>query len=106
MKIILSPLNIAIAFFLAFYSKRYDKHSSWLLTMKQLYEYIKTNMKSILIKRGWRNSIKQTLVTIPCFIKTKHDLIKSYSVWTIDPYYRPLLIKAYLTRMSLQSSNP
>ncbi len=54
-------------------------------------------MKSITNKRGWKNLLKQTINLIPCFVKTKHDSPKSRSIWTIDPYYRPLLTKAYLS---------
>jgi hypothetical protein len=89
--------SFGILLFLALYSKRDEKHLSWSLTIKQLYEYAQLNAKQITNKRGWKNSLRQALNTIPCFVKTKRDLLKSRSLWTIDPYYRPLLTKAYLT---------
>ena len=96
--------SFGILIFLALYSKRDEKQIPWSLTIKQLYEYAQLNIKQITNKRGWKNLLKQTLITIPCFVKTKHDLLKSRSLWTIDPYYRPLLTKAYLTILSLQSN--
>lgn len=93
-------LSFGVACFLALYSKHDDKQMPWSLTIKQLYEYIQINIKYLTNKRGWKNLLKQTLLTIPCFIKTKHDIPKSRSIWTIDPYYRPLLTKAYLTCLS------
>jgi hypothetical protein len=100
----LNSISFGVLIFLALYSKRDDKQTPWSLTIKQFYEYIQLNIKQITNKRGWKNLLKQTLITIPCFIKTKHDLPKSRSIWTIDPYYRPLLTKAYLTSLSLQSN--
>ena len=96
--------SFGILIFLALYSKRNEKHLSWSLTIKELYEYIQINAKTITSKRGWKNLLRQALVTIPCFVKTKRDLLKSRSVWTIDPYYRPLVTKAYLTIPPSQSS--
>jgi hypothetical protein len=89
--------SFGILIFLALYSQRDEKHLSWSLTIKQLYEYAQLNAKQITNKRGWKNLLRQALITIPCFVKTKRDLLKSRSLWTIDPYYRPLLTKAYLT---------
>jgi len=100
----INSISFGVLIFLALYSKRDDKQTPWSLTIKQLYEYIQINMKKITNKRGWKNSLKQTLITIPCFIKTKHDTPKLPSIWTIDPYYRPLLTKAYLTSLSLQTN--
>ncbi|CAF2824666.1 unnamed protein product [Rotaria sp. Silwood2] len=100
----INSLSFGVLIFLALYSKRYDKQTSWLLTIKQLYEYIQNNIKQITNKRGWKDLLKQTLINIPCFVKTKHYILKSRSVWTIDPYYRPLLTRAYLTRLSLQTN--
>jgi hypothetical protein len=97
-------ISNGVLIFLALYSKRDDQQTPWSSTIKQIYEYIQVNIKQIITKRGWKNLLKQTLNTIPCFIKTKHDLLKSRSIWTIDPYYRPLLTKAYLTSLSLQSN--
>jgi hypothetical protein len=88
--------SFGILIFLALYSQRDEKHLSWSLTIKQLYEYAQLNAKQITNKRGWKNLLRQALITIPCFVKTKRDLLKSRSLWTIDPYYRPLLTKAYL----------
>ncbi|CAF0891887.1 unnamed protein product [Rotaria sp. Silwood1] len=98
----INSLSFGVLIFLALYSKRYDKQTPWLLTLKQLYEYIQINIKQIINKRGWKDLLKQTLINIPCFIKTKRIILKSRSVWTIDPYYRPLLTRAYLSRLSLQ----
>lgn len=93
----INTTSLGILIFLALYSKRDEKHLSWSLTIKQLYEYAQLNAKQITNKRGWKNLLRQALITIPCFVKTKRDLLKSRSLWTIDPYYRPLLTKAYLT---------
>jgi hypothetical protein len=93
----MNTTSFGILLFLALYSKRDEKNLSWSLTIKQLYEYAQLNAKQITNKRGWKNSLRQALMTIPCFVKTKRDLLKSRSLWTIDPYYRPLLTKAYLT---------
>lgn len=93
----ITTTSLGILIFLALYSKRDEKHLSWSLTIKQLYEYAQLNAKQITNKRGWKNLLRQALITIPCFVKTKRDLLKSRSLWTIDPYYRPLLTKAYLT---------
>jgi hypothetical protein len=95
-------ISFGILIFLALYSTREEKQIPWSMTIKQIYEYIQINMKSITHKRGWKNLLKQTLNIIPCFVKTKHDTPKSRSIWTIDPYYRPLLTKAYLSNLSLQ----
>ncbi|CAF3677008.1 unnamed protein product [Rotaria socialis] len=100
----LNSLSFGVLIFLALYSKRYDKQTPWLLTIKQLYDYIQKNKQQISHRRGWRDLLKETLIKIPCFVKTKRDILKSRSVWTIDPYYRPLLTRAYLTRSSLQSN--
>jgi len=100
----INSISFGVLIFLALYSKRDDKQTPWSLTIKQLYEYIQINMKKITNKRGWKNLLKQTLITIPCFIKTKHDTPKSSSIWTIDSYYRPLLTKAYLTSLSLETN--
>lgn len=89
--------SFGVLLFLALYSKREEKHLAWSLTIKQLYEYAQLNAKQITNKRGWKNALRQALITIPCFVKTKRDLLKSRSLWTIDAYYRPLLTKAYLT---------
>lgn len=94
------PFAFGAVIFLALYAHRDDKPTPWSLTIKQIYEYIQTNDKSITNKRGWKNLLKQTLNTIPCFIKTKHDIPKSRSIWSVDPYYRPLLTKAYLSNPS------
>ena len=93
----ITTTSLGILIFLALYSKRDEKYLSWSLTIKQLYEYAQLNAKQITNKRGWKNLLRQALITIPCFVKTKRDLLKSRSLWTIDPYYRPLLTKAYLT---------
>ncbi|CAF0723257.1 unnamed protein product [Adineta ricciae] len=90
--------------FLAMHSQRNDQQSPWSLSIKQIYEYIQRNHPKVLNKRGWKNALKQTLNTIPCFIKTKHETAKSNSMWTIDPYYRPLLTKAYLSNVALQDN--
>ncbi|CAF4113692.1 unnamed protein product [Rotaria sp. Silwood2] len=100
----ITTTSFGIIIFLGFYSKRDEKHLSWSLTIKQLYEYVQNNAKHITNKRGWKNLLRQSLITIPCFVKTKRDLLKSRSLWTIDPYYRPLLTKAYLTNPPSQSS--
>ncbi|CAF3399747.1 unnamed protein product [Rotaria sp. Silwood1] len=100
----ITTTSFGIIIFLGFYSKRDEKHLSWSLTIKQLYEYVQNNAKYITNKRGWKNLLRQSLITIPCFVKTKRDLLKSRSLWTIDPYYRPLLTKAYLTNPPSQSS--
>jgi hypothetical protein len=97
-----NSISFGVLIFLALYSKRDDKQTPWSLTIKEFYEYIQINNKQITNKRGWKNLLKQTLMTIPCFIKTKLDIPKARSIWTIDPYYRPLLTKAYLTSLSLQ----
>jgi Forkhead domain len=89
--------SLGILIFLALYSQRDEKHLSWSLTIKQFYEYAQLHAKQITNKRGWKNSLRQALIAIPCFVKTKRDLLKSRSLWTIDPYYRPLLTKAYLS---------
>ncbi|CAF3653798.1 unnamed protein product [Rotaria sordida] len=99
-----NSISFGVLIFLALYSKRYDKQTPWLLTIKQLYEYIQINIKQVTTKRRWKDLLKQTLINISCFIKTKRDILKSRSVWTIDPYYRPLLTRAYLTRLSLQTN--
>ena len=88
--------------FLAMHSQRNNQQSPWSLSIKQIYEYIQRNHPKILNKRGWKNALKQTLSTIPCFIKTKHESTKASSMWTVDPYYRPLLTKAYLSSIALQ----
>jgi len=93
----ITSTSFGVLIFLALYSKRSEKHLPWSLTIKQLYEYAQLNAKQITNKRGWKNLLRQALITIPCFVKTKRDLLKSRSLWTIDPYYRPLLTKAYLT---------
>lgn len=100
----INTTSFGILIFLGFYSKRDEKHLSWSLTIKQLYEFVQSNAKHITNKRGWKNLLRQALITIPCFVKTKRDLLKSRSLWTIDPYYRPLLTKAYLTNPPMQSS--
>ncbi|CAF0885558.1 unnamed protein product [Rotaria sordida] len=100
----ITTTSFGIIIFLGFYSKRDEKHLSWSLTIKQLYEFVQSNAKHITNKRGWKNLLRQALITIPCFVKTKRDLLKSRSLWTIDPYYRPLLTKAYLTNPPIQSS--
>ncbi|CAF2076801.1 unnamed protein product [Rotaria magnacalcarata] len=100
----LNSLSFGVLIFLALYSKRYDKQTPWLLTIKQLYDYLQKNKQQISHRRGWRDLLKEALIKIPCFVKTKRDILKSRSVWTIDPYYRPLLTRAYLTRSSLQSN--
>jgi hypothetical protein len=97
-------ISNGVLIFLALYSKRDDQQTPWSSTIKQIYEYIQVNIKQIITTRGWKNLLKQTLNTIPCFIKTKHDLLKSRSIWTIDSYYRPLLKQAYLSSLSLQSN--
>lgn len=100
--------SLGVLIFLALYAQRDEKHLSWSLTIKQFYEYAQLNAKQITNKRGWKNLLRQALITIPCFVKTKRDLLKSRSLWTIDPYYRPLLTKAYLTIQpvtSLTTSN-
>ena len=89
--------SFGVLIFLALYSQRDEKHLAWSLTIKQFYEYIQSNVKQITNKRGWKNLLRQALTSIPCFVKTKRDLLKSRSLWTIDPYYRPLLTKAYLS---------
>ncbi|CAM4804518.1 unnamed protein product [Rotaria magnacalcarata] len=96
--------SFGILLFLGFYSQRDEKHLSWSLTIKQLYEFVQSNAKQITNKRGWKNLLRQALITIPCFVKTKRDLLKSRSLWTIDSYYRPLLTKAYLTNLPTQPS--
>jgi len=93
----INTTSFGVLIFLGLYSKRDEKHLSWSLTIKQLYEYAQLNAKQITNKRGWKNLLRQSLTTIPCFIRTKRDLLKSRSLWTIDRYYRPLLTKAYLT---------
>lgn len=93
----ITTTSFGVLLFLALYSTRDEKHLAWSLTIKQLYEYAQLNAKQITNKRGWKNALRQALTTIPCFVKTKRDLLKSRSLWTIDPYYRPLLTKAYLT---------
>jgi len=93
----INTTSFGMLIFLGLYSKRDEKCLPWSLTIKQLYEFAQLNVKQITSKRGWKNSIRQALVTIPCFVKTKRDLLKSRSLWTIDPYYRPLLTKAFLT---------
>ncbi|UJR27994.1 hypothetical protein I4U23_009252 [Adineta vaga] len=100
----ITTTSFGILIFLALYSKRDEKHLSWSLTIKQLYEYAQLNTKQITNKRGWKNLLRQALITIPCFVKTKRDLLKSRSLWTIDPYYRPLLTKSYLTIPPAQSA--
>ncbi|CAF1445215.1 unnamed protein product [Adineta steineri] len=100
----INTTSFGILIFLALYSKRDEKHLPWSLTIKQLYEYTQLNAKQITNKRGWKNLLRQALITIPCFVKTKRDLLKSRSLWTIDPYYRPLLTKAYLTVPPTQPS--
>jgi hypothetical protein len=101
----INTTSFGVLLFFALYSTRDEKHLSWSLTIKQLYEYTQLNAKQITNKRGWKNLLRQALITIPCFVKTKRDLLKSRSLWTIDPYYRPLLTKAYLTPPPLQSSS-
>ena len=96
--------SLGVLIFLALYSQRDEKQLSWSLTIKQFYEYAQLNAKQITNKRGWKNLLRQALITIPCFVKTKRDLLKSRSLWTIDPYYRPLLTKAYLTIPPVTSS--
>jgi alpha-acetolactate decarboxylase len=98
-----NSISFDVLIFLALYSKSNDQQTPWSLTVKHIYEYVQTHTKQIATKRGWKNLLKQTLMTNPCFITTKYDILKSRSVWTIDPYYRPLLTRAYLTRVSLQS---
>ena len=93
----ITTTSFGLLLFLALYSTRDEKHLAWSLTIKQLYEYAQLNAKQITSKRGWKNALRQALTTIPCFVKTKRDLLKSRSLWTIDSYYRPLLTKAYLT---------
>ena len=100
----ITTTSLGILIFLALYSKRDEKQLTWSLTIKQLYEFAQLNAKQITNKRGWKNLLRQALLTIPCFVKTKRDLLKSRSLWTIDPYYRPLLTKAYLTIPPLQPS--
>lgn len=95
----INTITSNVSIFLAFYSKHNDQTNAWSLTMKQLYEYIQKHYKHLTNKRGWKNLLKQTLITNPCFIKTKSDLSKTHSIWTIDTYYRPLLTKAYLTSL-------
>lgn len=90
-------ISFGVLIFLALYSHRDDKQTPWSSTIKQIYEYIQTNNKQITNKRGWKNLLKQTINTIPCFVKSKHETSKSRSIWSIDPYYRPLLTKAYLS---------
>jgi hypothetical protein len=100
----INSISFGLLIFLALYSKCDDKQLPWSLTIKQLYDYIRLNIRKIVNRRGWKNLLKQALNTIPCFIKTKCDILKSRPVWTIDPYYRPLLTKAYLTSPSFQSN--
>ena len=97
--------SFGVLIFLALYSQRDEKHLSWSLTIKQFYEHAQLNAKQITNKRGWKNLLRQALITIPCFVKTKRDLLKSRSLWTIDPYYRPLLTKAYLSSPPTTSSS-
>ncbi|CAF0874232.1 unnamed protein product [Didymodactylos carnosus] len=71
---------------------------SWCLSIKDLYEDIQEKYPYYkTAKRGWKNAIRDTLVQIPCFKKVKREAIPHHhrSVWTIDPYYRPLLSKAF-----------
>lgn len=89
--------SFGVLIFLALYSHRDDKQTQWALTIKQMHEYIQTHHKPITTKRGWKNLLKQTINIIPCFVKSKHDIPKSRSIWSVDPYYRPLLTKAYLS---------
>ena len=87
--------SFGVLIFLCFHSKNKEKDFSWELNLKDIYDYMDHEFKSITNQHGWKNSIKQTLLTTPCFIKTKHETQKFRSQWTIDSYYRPLLIKAY-----------
>ncbi|CAF1071875.1 unnamed protein product [Didymodactylos carnosus] len=71
---------------------------SWCLSIKDLYEDIQEKYPYFkTAKRGWKNTIRDTLIQIPCFKKIKREAVPYHhrSVWTIDPYYRPLLTKAY-----------
>lgn len=96
--------SFGVLLFLALYSQKDEKSLAWSLTIKQFYEYAQMHAKQITSKRGWKNLLRQALLTIPCFVKTKRDLLKSRSLWTIDPYYRPLLTKAYLSIPPISSS--
>lgn len=98
----INSISMGVLIFLALYSKCNDKETPWLLTIKQLHEHIQINTKQISQRRAWRDSVKETLIKIPCFVKAKRDTMKSRSIWTIDPYYRPLLTRAYLTRLPLK----
>ena len=97
----IQPASYAVWIFLACYSMRDDKRTPWSLTMKQLYEYIQSNIKSAAYQRGWKNLLRQALLTVPCFIQKKDETAKARSLWTIDPYYRPSLIRAYNSNASL-----
>lgn len=96
--------SYGVFIFFALYSKCHDQETPWLLTTKQIYEYIQTHMKQITNKRGWKDLLKQSLIDIPCFVPMKRTTLKSRSAWTIDPYYRPLLTRAYLTGLTSQSN--
>lgn len=97
----IQPASYAVWIFLACYSMRDDKRTPWSLTMKQLYEYIQSNIKSAPYQRGWKNLLRKALLTVPCFIQKKDETAKARSLWTIDPYYRPSLIRAYNCNASL-----
>ena len=91
------------AIFLALYSKRDDRQNPWSLSIKQIYDFIQTRMKTLTQRCAWKHSIRQTLLVTPCFVKTKGDVLKSRSIWTIDTYYRPSLIRAYTSNALLSS---
>ena len=97
------PASYTVAIFLACYSMRDDKRTPWSLTMKQCYEYVQSNVKSITYRRGWKNLLRQAVVTVPCFIQKKDETAKSRTLVTIDPYYRPSLLRAYHSNTSLST---
>lgn len=96
----LNTESIAIGLFLGFYSKRDDPETPWALTTKQCYEYFQANMKSIVDQRHWKHLVRQTLITLPCFVQKKDETVKTRLLWTIDSYYRPLLTRAYTSNLA------
>lgn len=87
----------------AFYSKRTDPETPWSLTMKQCYEYFQSNIKFMVEQRNWKYLLRQTLISLPCFVQKKDNLVKSRLSWSIDDYYRPLLTRAYESNIALTS---
>ena len=95
--------TLAVHLFFAFHSKRNEKLTPWSLTIKQIYEYVQQNFKFITDRNDWKNSLKNTLMTIPCFVQIKDRTNKARSLWTVDIYYRPLLSRAYANNSSLSN---